>query len=857
MSFVAPPLNEDERLASLRDLGILDTPPDERFDAVTRLACRLFRMPVALVSLVDEDRNGVKSVVCFPQGAQGPREQAFCAHGILSPEHTLVVEDMTCDARFAAHPLVTGPEAVRFYAGVPLLDPQGRALGTLCVLDTRPRRFSRDDIETLSELATGVADFIGLHRATLALRESRDSYRSIVELTRQIPWVADPAGDTVSVDGRRPLMSGQTPADALGRGWSKALHPDDQSSSLRLWRAALASGSPYSAEFRLQGADGTYRWFRSRAAPQRAEDGTILRWRGTVEDIHESRLLELALRESEEHHRYSIEASPQIPWTADPSGHVQEVSARLSAITGIGHDAIMTDGWAQFTHPADQPDVWNRWAQCARSGNPFDVEYRIRIAGGSYRWFHVRAFARRAGSGAILRWYGTAEDISGRKGDQAQIVHMATHDSLTGLANRILYRQRIQEELARTARGAQLAILCIDLDNFKAINDTRGHPAGDMLLRLVAQRLTACVRETDLVARFAGDEFMVIQAGLGQPLIAQALATRILDALGAPYDLEGQPVTLTATIGVALAPQDGTSADRLFQNADMALCRAKAEDRGSVRFFEPGMHERLRARQALKLDLRHALDRGEMEVFYQPLVDIRHERIVGFEALLRWHHPALGMVPPATFIPLAEETGLIRRLGEWVLDQACREAMRWSPDIRVAVNLSPAQFRSADLVHRVQAVLLSSGLQPHRLELEITESVLLEDSDANIVMLKSMHALGLKIAMDDFGTGYSSLCYLHRFPFDKLKIDRSFIEKFAEAQESRAIVRAVLGLSRDLGLRSVAEGIETADQFEQLRAYGCNEAQGYYFSPPVPTNDIAALLERFNTAAPQGTTSRP
>ena len=845
----AAPVDEAGRIASLLDCEILDTLPEASFDAAVRLAARLLDMPMALVTLVDRDRQWVKAGMGpLAPGCETPRDVAFCAHAILSPGEILVVEDAATDDRFRANPLVCGPPGIRFYAGAPLLDARGRALGALCVLDTRPRRLCADQKATLCDLALGAASLVELRRSAAVLRRSRERYRYAMELSRQVSWRADHRGRVVEVDERWPCLFGQPCAEALVDGWREAVHADDLARVALTWAGAVAGATAIDMECRFRLASGGHHWFRVLAAIRRDASGAAMGWFGTVEDVHDRKLAELALRESEEHHRYSLEVSPQIPWTADAIGHMQEVSPKLSALTGLDEAGILRDGWAQFTHPEDQPAVWHRWARSAKTGEPYDVEYRIRVADGSYRWFHVRAYARRDADGRVMRWYGTAEDISARRIDQAHIAHLSLHDGLTGLANRTLFQNRMQQELARIGRGAQLAVLCVDLDNFKAINDTRGHAVGDMLLRQVADRLSGCLRETDVVARFGGDEFVVIQTGLDQPQHAATLAARIIERVGRPYDLDGQVVGISATVGVSMTPQDGTSAERLFQSADMALCRAKVEGRGRYRFFEQAMHEQQQTRQAMVVDLRRALGRGELAVFYQPLIDIATGRIGSFEALLRWRHPSQGMVSPAVFIPLAEETGLICEIGEWVVREACREAVSWPGDIRVAVNLSPVQFRDHDLPQRVAAILAQSGLATRRLELEVTESVMLEDSEGAARMLDAFRALGLSVAMDDFGTGYSSLCYLHTLRFDKLKVDRSFIDRLAHSEESRAIVRAVLNLGRDLGLRTVAEGVETAEQLEQLRAYGCEQAQGFHFSQAVPGAQVPQLLRAFAPA---------
>jgi diguanylate cyclase (GGDEF)-like protein len=443
----------------------------------------------------------------------------------------------------------------------------------------------------------------------------------------------------------------------------------------------------------------------------------------------------------------------------------------------------------------------------------------------------------------------THEDITERRQAEARIAYMAHHDSLTDLPNRVRFREQMVKALHRVERGETLAVLCLDLDDFKAVNDTLGHPIGDALLQAASDRLRTCVRTTDIVARLGGDEFAIVQTGVEQPVDSTALATRLIKAMSEPFEIEGHQLVVGASIGIAIAPNDGSDPDRLMKNADMALYRAKEDGRGIYRFFEPEMDAKMQIRRALELDLRKALALEEFEVFYQPLIMLETGEISGFEALLRWRHPQRGLVSPADFIPLAEEIGLIGPIGTWVLKQACIEAASWPLNVKIAVNVSPVQFKNCTVVLDVIAALGASGLSPHRLELEITEAVLLQDTDGTVSTLNQLRALGVRISMDDFGTGYSSLGYLRKFPFDKIKIDRSFIRDLSDKPDSVAIVRAVTGLSSALGISTTAEGVETQEQLQQLRDEGCTEVQGYLFSEAKPARDVHAMLQRFNPAS--------
>jgi diguanylate cyclase (GGDEF)-like protein len=428
---------------------------------------------------------------------------------------------------------------------------------------------------------------------------------------------------------------------------------------------------------------------------------------------------------------------------------------------------------------------------------------------------------------------------------EAQISHMAHHDALTLLPNRVRFRENLKQDLVRARPEQPIAVLCLDLDDFKAVNDTLGHPIGDALLKAVAQRLLGCLHETDTVARLGGDEFAIVQVSGAQPVAATVLAQHLIETLAEPFEVEGHSVVIGTSIGMALAPNDGGDPDELLKNADMALYRAKAEGRGTYRFFEAKMDADMQARRLLEMDLRGALARNEFEVHYQALVDLHTAKLNGFEALLRWRHPQRGLVSPAQFIPLAEEIGIIAPIGAWVLRQACTDAAGWPGELTVAVNLSPVQFRSKTLALDVVAALGASGLPARRLELEITEAIMLQDTETTLATLNELKALGARISMDDFGTGYSSLSYLRKFPFDKIKIDQSFIRDLASRPESLAIVRAVAGLGTTLGIATTAEGVETMDQLRAVRAEGCTQVQGFLLGKPKPASLIPALLGAF------------
>ncbi len=449
------------------------------------------------------------------------------------------------------------------------------------------------------------------------------------------------------------------------------------------------------------------------------------------------------------------------------------------------------------------------------------------------------AFQTMANGGSVV----LIEDVTERRAAEARISHLARFDALTGLPNRVLLRERMEASEAADGTTPPSAVLFVDLDQFKQVNDTLGHPRGDLLLRAVADRLRRLVRESDIVARFGGDEFVIVQTPSAGPDEVATLARRVVAALAETYEVDGHQVVIGASIGISMAPRDATGSDHLLKNADMALYWAKNDQRGTWRFFEPSMDVRAQERRSLELDLRHALANGVFEVYYQPLFDLKTMKVTTCEALLRWPHPLRGMIPPSEFIPIAEEMGLIVDIGNWVLHQACSTCATWPGDVRVAVNLSANQFRRGNVVNTIRDVLGATGLNPGRLEIEITESVLFQDTRATRLILRQLRDLGVRISLDDFGTGYSSLSYLHGLPLNKVKIDRLFLENLEAGDRALILLRGIAKLSAELGLTVTVEGIETEEQLAIVAAEECiDEAQGYLFSVPVPKRQIRALL---------------
>jgi diguanylate cyclase (GGDEF)-like protein/PAS domain S-box-containing protein len=557
-----------------------------------------------------------------------------------------------------------------------------------------------------------------------------------------------------------------------------------------------------------------------------------------------------ALKKREASFRLLFDNNPMPMWVFDTET-IGFVSVNDAAVQHYGYSrAAFLRMKLQDIWPQDEWVTHTQALQQIGDNNYSSRNWRHLKADGSE--IQVLTFGRRVSFEGRDGFLVAVVDITERRKAEARIAHMAHHDGLTNLANRERFQERLQQALEQSQPGdKRVAVLCVDLDLFKNVNDSFGHPMGDRLLKTVADRLRLEVRGNHLAARLGGDEFAIVLTADVSPNETSDFAARVIKALSAPYDIDGTEVVVGASIGIALSPGDGDTSEELMRNADMALYRAKSDGGGVHRFFEREMDRQAQKRRDMEVDLRRAFANGEFELHYQPLVDIAADRISGFESLLRWRHPEKGMISPADFIPVAEDIGLITSLGEWVLREACNEAVKWPADVKVAVNLSPVQFRSRNLVQVVISALAHSGLSPLRLELEITESLFLAETEANLAILHQLRELGVSISMDDFGTGYSSLSYLRSFPFDKIKIDRSFVKDIAERPDCVAIVRAISGLGRSLNITTTAEGVETIDQLDWLRAEGCNEVQGFLFSAAKPAAEIEQLLFKFGRRASQ------
>ncbi|BAU92818.1 diguanylate cyclase [Methylorubrum populi] len=651
-------------------------------------------------------------------------------------------------------------------------------------------------------------------------------------------------------------LLGCPPESLIGRARETLACPGEEA-SLPQYRAAIAARRPFrDLTYVYRHPDGMPRWFEISGRPLFTPEGDFLGYQGVGSDVTEQHRTRRALVEahaqlSEQNRRFdaALENMTHGLCMFDAEQRLLVWNRRYLEIFGLSEDAVHVG--------MSQRAIIETLVALGRYKRGATVDAISEGTRTSLTEDGLKSVLRELADGRVIAvthrpmdgggWVATFEDITERRRNEARIIHMARHDGLTDLPNRTRLREIGAEliEMPSTGAGARVAVLCLDLDRFKPVNDSFGHAVGDCLLRAVAERLRGHVRGHDVVARLGGDEFAVISR-VEDAAGATGLAERLIAVVAAPYLLDGVTVEIGMSAGIALAEAEGgvpQDIERLLKEADMALYEAKAGGRGTARLFEPQMDETLRERLGLERELREALAQNRFELHYQPLVDLSDNRITGVEALVRWRHPERGLVSPAVFIPLAEETGLIVSIGEWVLRQACRDAAAWHDGISVAVNVSPLQLRHRGFVQSVLSALAMSGLKASRLELEITESVLLDDTEMNLETLHTLRKLGVRISMDDFGTGYSSISYLRRFPFDKIKIDRSFVRDCAAQSEAGAIIRAIVSLGASLGITTLVEGVETEPQLATIRAEGAQEVQGYLFSPPRPVHEIAVLLE--------------
>ncbi len=703
-------------------------------------------------------------------------------------------------------------------------------------------------------------------QAEAALRNSEAKYRAVVQNIQEIVYIVDTEQDLLR--GTPVLVSEQIenatgyPPEAFIHNrelWLQLLHPDDiplvQQSDAEL----KATKKPLTRTYRLRHRyTDDYHWLEDRVVPQLDAAGRIVQLYGLARDVTERRRTEEALQQSEARLAEAQRMAHLGNWSWDARTGEVFWSDETYRIFGYEPRSVVPtpEHILSAVHPDDRAFLMPPTIPDAPRDGPHEADLRLLLPDGTERVVHQQVQLHVAPDGTLLKMSGTVQDITERKRLEQQMAHQAFHDALTGLPNRTLVLDRLTYAVARNHRtDRSIAVLFLDLDGFKVVNDGMGHTVGDQLLVAVARRLAGCLRPGDTIARWGGDEFTVLLDDVTDPGQAQHIADRILEALVPAFVLDARTIVTTPSIGIAVSTGAKVHPDDLLRAADLAMYHAKARGKAQYQVFDASMRVDLMERLELEAGLRHALERGELEVYYQPKVALKSGEVTGFEALVRWNHPAHGMVSPAQFILLAEETGLILPIGQWVLEQACHQAKRWHaeapphPPLSVHVNLSARQFQNPDLVAEVAQVLRATGMTPQALILEITETVVMDDGASSSATLRELKALGVQLAIDDFGTGYSSLSYLRRFPVDVLKIDKAFVDGLGHDSEATAIVQAVITLAHTLGMSVVAEGIETAVQVAHLNALGCDAGQGYYFAKPLPSPAAGRLLSEVKNPA--------
>ena len=692
-----------------------------------------------------------------------------------------------------------------------------------------------------------------IERQQQAANTLRDSERRVRLLTEQLPvgvFLTNAQGQCRYVNDRWRQMTGLTAEQATKLGWTSALHPEDRESVLTAWRQAVENGFELLIEHRFRTPAGQETWVSTRAVPLRDPAGQVTGHLGAHSDITDLKRTEKTLRVSEARFRSYFELPAIGIALTGPDKRWWEVNDRLCEMLGYERTQLLQMRWAEITH---LEDLATEVAQFERTINRriegYSLDKRFIRQNGELLHANVSSRCLRRPNGLVEYFVTVVQDITERKQAEERLQHLAQYDALTGLPNRALLADRFLQAVLRAGRNHTLVgVMLVDLDRFKQINDTLGHTTGDGLLREVTARLQQCLRDCDTLSRQGGDEFAILLPDLATHDDVAWMAQRMLESVAEPYRLGDHELHASCSIGISLYPRDGQNPEVLLRNADIALYRAKDMGRNNYQFYLSGATMLSRERLNIENSLRHAVNRQELELYYQPKWDFRTGAIRSVEALIRWNHRELGLLPPVRFIPIAEDSGLILSVGEWVLRTAVCQVGQLHRDgfagLRVAVNLSARQFRQADLADLVQGVLAESAFEPNCLELELTESILMNPTDDNLATLKAFKALGVRVAIDDFGTGYSSLGYLQRFPLDVLKIDRAFITDLPASTSSVAIVEAILTLAHGLGLEVVAEGVETVEQLAFLRDHGCDEGQGYYFGRPLPLAEFKALLAR-------------
>ncbi|WBO23850.1 sensor domain-containing phosphodiesterase [Sphingomonas abietis] len=839
---------ERERSIALAKLGIFDTPPDAEFDDIARLAAMVLDVESTAVTLLDDNRQWFKARHGIPF-AETPREISFCIHAAAASE-VLIVPDASKDERFSANPLVTCEGGIRFYAGFPLILASGHCAGTLCAFDPSPRfGLTEDQRALLIDLAKIATRLLESH----AERRMGQIAARVVQTTADAVLCVNDEGLVTFWSRGAETMFGYGADVMLGRSFRKIVPQppgDDGSGASVLSVFEALAGS--TVELGAVGADGEE--FPVELSLTRWRDGKPAGdFAAIVRDVSQRRQMERERRHEREFLDAIITNLPAMLFVKDAVTReyllVNRAGENLIGLTAdeiVGH----TDK-ELFPEYGDGYERRDTEAFSAATPRSFESIF-VRDDGTAV---HLRTRRIVVDGPTRSRQYilGMSEDMTQVRKAEAEVMRLAHFDTVTGLLNRGNFMDRLERLIEA---GVPIVLLGIDLDRFKTVNDQFGHLLGDEVLAQVGDRLRALVEPSDIVARVGGDEFAVILMTKNPELRAGSVAQAVVASLAQPFVTDRATAYIGGSVGMALAPDDATTLRELRHCVDLALYRAKAEGRGTVCTFSRDMDAQARDRQALEADLRAAMSANEIYLVYQPILAAENGQITSVEALARWAHPTRGQIGPDVFIPLAEECGFITQLGEQLLHRACTDALGWPSHIRVAVNLSPLQIQAGRLSATIREVLDQTGLPADRLQLEVTEGLVIRDVERTFIELERLRALGIQILMDDFGVGYSSLSYFERFRFDKVKIDKSFVSNLSPSQSSKAIIKAVIGLGRDLGMGIVAEGVETREQMEELVRLGCTHFQGFLFSEPLGASMIAGFSQTFPKAVGRSNAAR-
>ncbi|MGI8510066.1 MAG: EAL domain-containing protein [Gemmatimonadaceae bacterium] len=855
-----------DRLAVVHELGLLDQPAEAAFERLTGLMQQVLGVPVVLVTLIDAERDFILGHAGLPEAVAGPREirgsPTFCQYSVAMG-HPFSVEDARLHPRFSAFPAVASGAVA--CANVPLITASGQAVGNLCLIDFAPRAWTDAEHTMLRTFAATAVTELDLRRAVRVAEHATKGREEVLERVPDALFTLDAQWRFTFVNTKAEAILQRPRHELLGQDiWQ--LFPEGVGSVYDVaYRRAVREGTivQFDVQFDAQ-FDAIGRCYDVHAQPRAGSEGGLSVYLRDITDRHSA---EADLRSSELRFRSVTESATDAIVAANADNCIVFWNSAAERVFGYPASDAMGKPLTMLMPSHYRAAHTENLKRIAAGGPATILNEAVEVEGlrsdGTIFPMELSVGMWDAGESAMFT--AVIRDITQRKQLEEQLAYQAFHDSLTGLANRMLFRDRVDHALARTERGGHVAVLFIDLDDFKTVNDSLGHGYGDALLSAVASRLLRATRGCDTVARLGGDEFAVLLEAMTSDSDADVVVGRIMTSLELPILIDSREVLVSASVGVAHA-HAGETVDELLRNADVAMYHAKDKGKGTATVFEPIMHKAAVDRLELGADLSHALERQQLFLVYQPIIDLENGGIQGVEALARWQHPVRGIIPPLTFIPIAEESGTILRIGQWVLETACQQLVDWDREgswalgelggqidsrvpLSVNVNVSARQLQDPALVGNVAAVLVRTGIKPDRLVLEITETVVMQNTKATLETLCALKALGVRLAIDDFGTGYSSLSYLQQFPIDILKIDKTFVDGMVNGGSEAALTETIVALGKALQMRLVAEGVEGSAQRDRLRALGCSSAQGYLFARPLSPTQLSGWIATGESSA--------